>query len=70
MEVLVLTSLPIGERPRTAQKPRTNAHFVDDRNDVATSKLIKWQSEFPPTLGVRRDKLHETACPAKEKDDA
>jgi hypothetical protein len=68
VHVLVLTSSLIGEHPETAQKPQTNAHFVDDGNDVATKKLAKWSIEFPPSR-VWRDKLHEAACSAKEKDD-
>jgi hypothetical protein len=61
VRILVVTNLPIGEHPRTAQKPRTNTHFVDDRNDVATDKLTKWPIEFPPSLHGWRDKLHEAA---------
>jgi hypothetical protein len=66
--VLVLTSSLIGEHPGTVHKPQTNAHFVDDRNDVATNELAKWPIEFPPSR-VWRDKLHGAACSAKEKDD-
>ena len=46
LHVLVLTSSLIGEHPETTQKPQTNAHFLDDRKDVATIKLTKWPIEF------------------------
>jgi hypothetical protein len=69
VNIQALTDLPIGEHPRTTQKPQTNAHFVGDRNDAATNKLNKWPIELPPSLYGWRDKLHEVACPAKERDD-
>jgi hypothetical protein len=70
VDILALTNLTIGGTPRRLRNRKQPPILVDDRNDVATSKLTKWLIEFPPTLRVRRDKVHEAACQAKERDDS
>jgi len=62
LAVLVLTFLTIGEQPQAFGNPKTTNDLVDDRKDVAISKLIKWPCDFLPPLCVWRYKLQEAAC--------